>query len=71
MTTMKTARKMEMKPAQVSQPIWWNLRAEAQVTTRMVATKENQTVQAPWVERALRAMETPRIPEPVQRTMEG
>jgi hypothetical protein len=46
MTTMKTARKIEINPTQVNQPIWWNLRTEAQATTKMVARKDHQTVQA-------------------------
>jgi hypothetical protein len=31
-------------------------------------TKENQTVQAPWLEKVLKATERPMMPEPVQRT---
>jgi len=66
-TTMKTAMKMERKPAQVSQPIFWNLRMEAQAVTTTVARNDHQTVQAACSESALRPMETPRIPEPLQR----
>jgi hypothetical protein len=65
---MKTAMKMDTKPAQVSQPIWWSFRTEAQAITTMAATKENHTVHVACVERALRPIETPRIPEPAQRT---
>ena len=41
------------------------------MATRMALTRENQTVQAPWLEKVLRAIETPRIPEPAQRTSGG
>lgn len=68
MTTMKTAVKMDMKPAQVSQPMLWNLRTDAQRATNTVATKLNHTVQAPCVDKALKAIETPKIPAPAQRT---
>ena len=65
---MRTATKTEMKPAKVSQLSLANLRTLAQAATRMADTNPNQTVQAPWLEKVLKAMVTPRIPEPVQRT---
>jgi len=67
-TTMKTATKMETKPAHVSQPIEWNFRILAQKATTTVAINDHQTVQAACVDRAFRPVETPKIPDPVQRT---
>lgn len=59
--------KIDENPAHVSQPMEWNFRTLAQMATTTVAMNDHQTVQAAWVERALRPVETPRIPEPVQR----
>lgn len=67
-TTMKTAIKIDENPAHVSHPIEWNLRTLAQPATTIVAIKDHQTVQVACVESALRPVETPRMPEPVQRT---
>jgi len=67
-TTMNTAAKMDIKPAQVSHATLWNVRTLAAAMTTTVARKDHHTVQAAWVERALRPMDTPRMPEPVQRT---
>lgn len=64
---MKTAMKIEKNPAHVSQPMEWNLRTLAQAATTMVARNDHHTVQAACVERALRPVETPRMPDPVQR----
>jgi len=46
-TTMKTAIKIEAKPAQVIQPIFWNVLMLARAMTAMVARNDHQTVQAP------------------------
>lgn len=55
-------------PANVSHPSSWNLRIDAQIATMMALTKENQTVHAPWLEKVLRAIDTPNIPDPEHRT---
>lgn len=60
--------KMEAKPAQVSQATFSNLRTDAAAQMTQVARKAHQLVQAAWVERALRPVETPMMPEPEQRT---
>ena len=67
-TTMKTATKMLVKPAHVSQPIWWNFRTDAVAVITIVPMNDHQTVHAACVESALRPTDTPRIPEPAQRT---
>lgn len=36
--------------------------------TKIMATKENQLVQTACPEKTLKAIETPRMPEPVKRT---
>jgi hypothetical protein len=46
-TTIKTAMKIEAKPAQVIQPIFWNVLMLARMITTMVARNDHQTVQAP------------------------
>lgn len=60
--------KTEMKPAKVSQLSLANLRIEAQAATRIAETNPNQTVHAPWELKVLKAIVTPRMPEPVHKT---
>lgn len=60
-TIIRTAIKIDMKPATVKKDSFWNLRTEAAAATRIADTRENQTVQAPWEEKVFRAMDTPRI----------
>jgi hypothetical protein len=60
--------KMLANPTQVSQPIVWNLRTDAVAATKKVARNPHQTLQAACVDSALMPIETPRIPDPVQRT---
>lgn len=66
-TTMNTALKMDTNPTQVGQPRVWNLRMLATLAAIMVAKNDHQTLHAACIERALIAIETPRIPPPVQR----
>lgn len=70
-TTMNTALKMDTKPTQVGHPRVWNLRMLATLETTMVARNDHQTLHTAWFERALIAIETPRIPPPVQRIQLG
>jgi len=41
---------------------------EAAATTKIIATKENQFVQTACPEKTLKAIETPKMPEPVKST---
>jgi hypothetical protein len=66
-TTIKTAVKMDTKPAQVRMPMLWNFRTDAVAATTTVAIKDHQTVHAACVDKALRPIDTPRIPDPAQR----
>lgn len=59
---------MEAKPAQVSQATFSNLRTEAARMMAAVAVRAKWVVHRAWVERALRPVATPMMPEPVQRT---
>lgn len=60
--------KIEATPAHVIQPILWNVLILASAMTATVAKNDHHTEQAACSERALMAIETPRIPDPLTKT---
>jgi hypothetical protein len=67
MTRVNTATSKVTTPIQAAIPICESLGNKASAVEKMNATRANQTVQAPWFDRALRAVATPIYPLPATR----